>query len=80
MESVRLLEYIIPVAKTVMTKVLTEQCCAHLKLITDIPRLYRKTNREVRYYVINLLFSIVFSISFLVLSKLLLFLVYMQTV
>ena len=35
------------------------QCSTHLKLVSDIPRLYRRTNREViAYYFIFTLYSV----------------------
>lgn len=46
-ESIKSLEIIIPLASSVLIQILLKQCCSHLKLITDIPRLYRKTNRTL---------------------------------
>ncbi|XP_035221823.1 conserved oligomeric Golgi complex subunit 2-like isoform X2 [Stegodyphus dumicola] len=46
-EAVKLLEEIPPQVAKLTVQILINKCSQHLKLITDIPRLYRKTNREV---------------------------------
>ena len=38
---------VIPKFDTFVTDDVTQQCCLQLKNVNDIPRLYRRTNREV---------------------------------
>ena len=38
----------VPALTKYMVSELTAQCTQPLKMVTDIPRLYRRTNREVR--------------------------------
>ena len=38
----------VPKFDAFVTDDITQQCCLQLKNVNDIPRLYRRTNREVR--------------------------------
>ncbi|XP_054709934.1 conserved oligomeric Golgi complex subunit 2-like isoform X1 [Uloborus diversus] len=46
-DAVHLLQEIPPLSGANIVSSLIKQCSTHLKLITDIPRLYRKTNRQM---------------------------------
>lgn len=45
--SIKALEKVPVLASQYIVKLLTKQCSSHLKLLMEIPRLYRKTNREI---------------------------------
>ena len=47
MEAVEGIRENLPPFDTYITDEITAQCAVHLKLVSDIPRLYRRTNREV---------------------------------
>ena len=45
--SIQEMDKLVPKITQLIIDELSSQCCAHLKNVSDIPRLYRRTNREI---------------------------------